>query len=68
MSVLENEAEGSIERSRYVDDPGCVKTFFVPQNCTQPGTIRVDTTIWAYFCIIEFGVNPGASSGHAERP
>jgi hypothetical protein len=48
--------------------PGCVKTFFVPQNCTQPGTIRVDTTIWAYFCIIEFGVNPGASSGHAERP
>jgi hypothetical protein len=25
--------------------PGCVKTFFLPQNCTQPGTIRVDTTV-----------------------
>ena len=26
-------------------DPGCVKTFFRPENCTQPGTIRVDTTV-----------------------
>jgi hypothetical protein len=26
-------------------DPGCVKTFSFRKNCTQPGTIRVDTTV-----------------------
>jgi hypothetical protein len=25
--------------------PECVKTFFLSQNCTQPGNIRVDTTV-----------------------
>jgi hypothetical protein len=25
--------------------PDCVKTFFRPKNCTQPGAIRVDTTV-----------------------
>jgi hypothetical protein len=44
------------------------KRFSSPKNCTQRGTIRVDTTVRAYFCFIESGVNPGASSGHAERP
>jgi hypothetical protein len=25
--------------------PDCVKTFFRPKHCTQPGTIRVDTRV-----------------------
>jgi hypothetical protein len=43
--------------------PGRVKTFFVPQNCTQPGAMDLDATVLAYFCCIESGVNPGATSG-----
>jgi hypothetical protein len=26
-------------------EPGRVKTFFLPQNCTQPGVIHVDATV-----------------------
>jgi hypothetical protein len=32
-------------RAGSFTDPDCVKTFFRPKHCTQPGTIRVDTTV-----------------------
>ena len=32
------------------------KRFLSPKNCTQPGAMGPDATVWAYFCCIEFGV------------
>jgi hypothetical protein len=31
--------------AKFALGPGRVKTFFLPLDCTQPGAIRVDTTV-----------------------
>ena len=49
-------------------DPGRAKTFFLPQKLHATGAIHVDATVSAYFCCIEFGVNPGTKSADAGRP
>jgi len=33
-----------VVRAMSASGPDCLKRFFSPKNCTQPGTIRVDTT------------------------
>jgi len=48
--------------------PGRVKTFFICQKLHAAGRDPRRRDVWAYFCCIESGVNPGATSGHAERP
>jgi hypothetical protein len=42
--MLQNVKKALANPEPSTHDPDCVKTFFLPQNCTQPGTIRVDTT------------------------
>src|SRR5882672_2510600 len=47
---------------------GCVKTFFLPQKLHATGDDPRRHDGLSIFLLIESGVNPGASSGHAERP
>jgi hypothetical protein len=47
--------------------PGRVETPFIPQKLQRMGVVHVRRDRLSIFCGIESGVNPGASSGHAER-
>jgi hypothetical protein len=49
-------------------DPGCVKTFFLPQKLHATGDYPRRHDGLSIFFFVESRVNPGASSGHAERP
>jgi hypothetical protein len=42
---------GRFDPPTTVYDPGRVKTFFRPRNCTQPGAIHVDTTSEHIFAV-----------------
>lgn len=70
LTFLDSAAKhSSLGRYSYVAcDPGCVKTFFLPQKLHATGDYPRRHDGLSIFFFVESRVNPGASSGHAERP
>src|SRR3977135_500016 len=68
MSTSGENRKSWADRQTNANDPGCVKTFFLPQKLHATGDYPRRHDGLSIFFFVESRVNPGASSGHAERP